>query len=155
MAQQQAAVCTQVRWRHCGGSGSGMKSACSHCCITLSPSPSPPPQLHPPTAVTQCASAWLTRPQQLTQGGGSSSSGGLVPDLVVVCSTQLEVFAVRTDGVNAAGAPIDSGAAEGPAAAASGLELLASSQLFGVVESVAVLRAQAPGQRDALLLTFR
>lgn len=52
-----------------------------------------------------------------------------------------------------------------PAAAAAGgatsgdagvfLELLTSCQLFGVAESVAVLRGRAPGQRDALLLTFR
>lgn len=35
------------------------------------------------------------------------------------------------------------------------LELVISSQLFGVVESVAVLRSRVPGQKATLMLTFR
>lgn len=81
---------------------------------------------------------------------------------MVLRSNQLEVYTARMFGSAAAAAT----APAIPAAAAAGstgggseagmsLELLSSCQLFGVAESVAVLRGRAPGQRDALLLTFR
>lgn len=128
-------------------------------------------QVHPPTAVTQCAAAWLTRPPPAAQPGSSSTAGHAAlasaachPDLVVLRSNQLEVYAARAVGITA---PDAAAPATPAAAAASGtgdganseagvsLELLTSCQLFGVAESVAVLRGRAPGQRDALLLTFR
>ena len=106
--------------------------------------------MHPPTAVTHCTSAWLTQPPPAVQRGGGAGSGAAAasfPDLVVLRSTQLEVYSVHTLAAAPAGA-------DGGEAAAS-LELLCSSQLFGMAESVAVLQGRAPGQRDALLLTFR
>ncbi|KAL4424540.1 hypothetical protein ABPG77_010120 [Micractinium sp. CCAP 211/92] len=104
-------------------------------------------QVHPPTAVTHCAAAWLTRPDPQNGGTGGGPSAAALPDLVVVRSTQLEVHAVRSTPGHEAGS---NGSAPG-----ASLEVLASSQLFGVVESVAVLRGRGAGQRDALLLTFR
>jgi hypothetical protein len=87
----------------------------------------------------------------LRQGGAAD----FLPDLVVVRSTQLELYCICGTSSDTADGTADG---QGSAAAAAGplsLELLASSQLWGVVESAAVLRGRAPGQRDALLLTFR
>lgn len=79
---------------------------------------------------------------------------------MVVRSTQLELYSAcgTSTGTASATADGDSVGVQGhglPAAAVGSLELVASSQLWGVVESAAVLRGRAPGQRDALLLTFR
>lgn len=107
-------------------------------------------QVHPPTAVTHCTAAWLTHAQR-QQGSGSADgddgggSGDPLPDLVVVRSTQLELYSVRG---SEAGGPATTHTAQS-------LDQLASCRLFGVAESVAVLRGRAPGQRDVLLLTFR
>lgn len=110
--------------------------------------------MHPPTAVTHCTSAWLTRPPPAAQPGGSAgrsaAAPALFPDLLLLRSTQLEIYSVRT--LAAAPEAADGG---GSSEAATSLELLCSCQLFGVAESVAVLRGRAPGQRDALMLTFR
>ena len=125
-------------------------------------------QLHPPTAVTHCTAAWLThaapqQQQEQQQQPGAATNGGTeqLPDLVVVRSTQLELYAVRpavatpSSPPAAAAPPPPPSSTTAAVAAAGGLELVASTHLFGVVESMAVLRARAPGQRDALLLTFR
>lgn len=91
------------------------------------------------------------------QRGGSAACH---PDLVVLRSNQLEVYAARVVASTAAAAaapttPAARTSTGGDSEAGMALELLSSCQLFGVAESVAVLRGRAPGQRDALLLTFR
>lgn len=143
----------------CKGGSSGVLLCSLN--IPCSPAYKPLLQLHPPTAVTHCAAAWLTRPQP-PQRDGSASSWGSLPDLVVVRSTQLVVYAVRSSGpkgLTGGAVAVGAGDGGGPDAAAAtappSLEVVCSSQLFGVVESVAVLRSRAPGQCDALLLTFR
>lgn len=134
------------------------------------PSSDYPPQVHPPTAVTHCIAAWLTRPAAALVDGDDAGPGAALPDLVVVRSTQLELYAMRCAADAGLAAALGVGGASRPAARAAAaaaasqgappppppaLELLHSCSLFGVVESVAVLRARAPGQRDALMLTFR
>lgn len=151
---QQAALCTQASLRCTAACplaacflASSLFPCCQRCLLssrTALAEPAPPLQVHSPTAVTHCAAAWLTRASPRGGGGGGGSA---LPDLVVVRSTQLELHSVRStsDTAPGGGAPV----------AGAALELVASSRLFGVVESVAVLRGRAPGQRDALLLTFR
>ena len=61
-------------------------------------------------------------------------------------STQLELYTLCSGTMTAT---------TGAVAVAEHLQLTSSCQLFGVVESVAVLRGGAHGQLDALMLTFR
>lgn len=159
MAQQQAAVCTQVGSAAvaavaAGGSGCPGIFPCSSSAHALLP------QVHPPTAVTHCTSAWLTRPPPAVQPGRSAGSGAAAasfPDLVVLRSTQLEVYRVCTAAATPGGAAAQASAAAdaGSGEEAASLALLCSCQLFGVAESMAVLQGRVPGRRDALMLTFR
>ncbi|KAK9815325.1 hypothetical protein WJX72_001813 [[Myrmecia] bisecta] len=96
-------------------------------------------ELHPPTGVTQCCSAFFTH-----VAGKGSVAGSVLPNLVIVRATLLQIYTVRAS-------KDDSNESE-----SARLEEVAHYKLAGVVESLAVLRSKAVGvQCDALLLTFR
>lgn len=92
-------------------------------------------QLHSPTGVTHSSRAFLTHPPSAASDGQE----GPLPNLIVVRSTVLEVYcALRLPGSEVR------------------LELACRQKLYGVVESLAVLRGRTGrAGHDAVLLTFR
>jgi cleavage and polyadenylation specificity factor subunit 1 len=96
--------------------------------------------LHAPTGVTHSVSAFLS---VSAPAPGTPADASPLPNLVVVRSTSLEVYAANR-------------IQEGSSASNIKLELLAQQRLFGVVESLAVLKGRSGRSgRDAILLTFR
>eukprot|EP00240_Pyramimonas_obovata_P014108 CAMPEP_0118955602 /NCGR_PEP_ID=MMETSP1169-20130426/60250_1 /TAXON_ID=36882 /ORGANISM="Pyramimonas obovata, Strain CCMP722" /LENGTH=211 /DNA_ID=CAMNT_0006903487 /DNA_START=97 /DNA_END=729 /DNA_ORIENTATION=+ len=102
-------------------------------------------ELHAPTGVEFCVSAYLTH----VKGGENGDGGPFLPDLIVVKEALLEVYAVRRS------MPANCGDAE-----VSKLELIAEYPLHGTVQSISVLQPRSitnskdTTKRDALLLTF-
>jgi cleavage and polyadenylation specificity factor subunit 1 len=98
-------------------------------------------QLHAPTGVTHSVSAFLT---VSAPPPGTPADASPLPNLVVVRSTSLEIYAAnKLQGGSTTTSDIK-------------LELLAQQRLFGVVESLAVLSGRSGRSgRDAILLTFR
>ena len=123
-------------------------------------------QVHPPTGVTHCAVAHF---MQLDAKGN-------LPDLVVTTSSLLQLYSIRSVAFVSPCLPFfdhskipemfffPSGCANRNSlcreqqSATKGYQLLLSAecQLFGVVESMTVLKNRAAGkQRDAIILAFR
>lgn len=97
-------------------------------------------QLHVPTGVTHSVSAFLS---VSAPAPGTPADAAPLPNLVIVRSTSLEVYAAIRLEEQSSNTSIK-------------LELLAQQRLFGVVESLAVLSGRSGRSgRDALLLTFR
>lgn len=97
-------------------------------------------QLHVATGVTHSVSAFLS---VSAPAPGTPADASPLPNLVIVRSTSLEVYAANT-------------LEQGSSTSTIKLELLAQQPLFGVVESLAVLSGRSGRSgRDAILLTFR
>ena len=82
-------------------------------------------ELHAPTGVEFCVSAYLTH----VKGGENGDGGPFLPDLIIVKEALLEVYAVRRS------LPANNGDAE-----VTRLELVAGYQLHGTVQSISVLQ---------------
>ena len=81
-------------------------------------------ELHAPTGVEFCVSAYLTHVK-----GGSEQGGPFLPDLIVVKEAVLEVFTVRrSTSTNSTDAEVTK------------LELISEYPLHGTVQSVSVLQ---------------
>jgi hypothetical protein len=82
-------------------------------------------ELHAPTGVEYCVSAYLTH----VKGGEDGDGGPYLPDLITIKDGLLEVFSVRRS------LPENSGDAE-----VTKLELMAEYPLHGTVQSISVLQ---------------
>lgn len=118
-------------------------------------------QVHPPTGVTHCVSAYLTRVPHRPESPVQD-----LPNVIIARSTQLEIYDVEALATSSGAAPGSPGDGEGealasaaaamPGSAGSRLRLIAEYPLAGVVETLAVLPSRSrSAQRDSLVLTFR
>lgn len=86
-------------------------------------------QAHEPTAVTHCASAFLTHGEQTAP----------LPNLILARHTFLDIYRVVVE----------------ESSKQYRLELVLSRKLYGVIESLSILRKPLHEGKDAILLTFR